>query len=196
MQLSFVLYDAVTIGLPLFLLCYAVSCCKKKERLPLLTVRQAALLLFCFYLGALLSLTGLDGFFTNPDLHLTNPFSGFDLTPFRGHVFKPILQNLFLFMPLGFLVSSVTPKVKWNIGKILLLGFSVSLTIELLQGFIYRQQEIDDIIMNTAGTAAGFLFFTGLFRQDQKLWQRALILAGTVLGLYFGMGYIKSICWL
>ena len=198
MQLSFILEDAFMVGIPIFMACYGVSCLLEKKRLPLLTVRQAALLLFCLYIGAVSSLTGLIGFLDirNPDLHLTNPFSGFDLTPFRGHVFKPILQNLFLLMPLGFLISSVTPKIKWNIGKIFLLGFGVSLTIEILQGFISRQQEIDDLIMNTAGACAGYLFFAAVFRKGLKLWQRVLIIAATLIGLYYGMLYIKSICWL
>ena len=186
------------VGIPIFAVCYGVSCLRQKKCLPLLTVRQAALLLFCLYIGAVSSLTGLIGFLdiSNPELHLTNPFSGFDLTAFRGHVFKPILQNLFLLMPLGFLISSVTPKVKWNIGTIFLLGFGVSLTIELLQGFIYRQQEIDDLIVNTAGACAGYLFWAALFRAKYKIWQRAVLIGGTVCVLYLGMHYVHSLCLL
>lgn len=196
MQLSFILQDAVVVGVPVFLLCYAASCIRQKERLPLLTVRQAALLFFCLYAGAVISLTGLYGFLTNPALHLANPFRSFDMTPFRGHVYRPILQNLFLLMPLGFLISSVTPKVKWNLTMIFLLGLSVSVTIELLQGFIDRQQEIDDVIVNTAGAAAGYLFWAACFKKELRLWQRILMIAGTVLALYLGMRYVKSVCWL
>ena len=194
MQLSFVLEDAVFCGLPIFLLCYAASCIRQKKRLPLLTVRQAALLVFSCYLGALLSLTGLADLLWNPDLHLTNIFKGFDLTPFRGHVFQPILENLYLFMPLGFLLPSVTPKTEWKLWKAAAVGFAVSLAIELLQGFIGRQQEVDDLIVNTAGACGGFLFWAALFRQEYRIWQRVLILALTVLGLYLGMYYVRQLC--
>jgi len=196
MQLSFLLEDALRGGLGIFLLCYGVSCFRQRKRLPLLTVRQAALLIFSCYLASVLSLTGLYGLPWNPDFHLTNPFTGFDLTAFREHIFKPIFENLFLLMPLGFLVPSVTPKIKWRLWKVLLLGFGVSLSIELLQGFVNRQQELDDLITNTAGAGCGYVVWAALFRRDLPLWLRLLAVVLTALAMYAGMEYIRSICLL
>ncbi len=159
-----------------FCLGWLICCTCRKKWLPL-SLRSAAWLMFSIYLAALCYLTGMLDFVRNPAaVHTANIFTGFDLTPFRGHVFKPIVQNFLLFLPLGFLVPSVTPNTRWNLLKITLLGFGVSLCIELLQGFIGRLQEVDDLLMNTAGTAAGFLIWAALFRKELKLWQRALIL--------------------
>lgn len=196
MHISFILEDALCGGLSIFLLCFGVSCLRQRKRLPLLTVRQAALLIFSCYLAAVLSLTGLHGLFRNPDFRLTNIFTGFDLTVFDGHIFKPIMQNLFLLMPLGFLMPSVTPKIDWRLWKILLLGFGVSLTIELLQGFVGRQQEVDDLIVNTAGAGTGYILWAVLFRKDLRLWQRILMLVLTVFVLHSGMYFIRLKCLL
>ena len=156
-----------------FLCLYGISCVRNKKMMPLLTLRQAALLMLCCYGAALLSLTGMFEFLPDGTHRLCNPFTGFDLSaPFRGNVYRPIRQNFILFIPLGILVPLNFPKVFGRFLRTVLLGFAVSLTIELLQGFIGRQQELDDLIINTAGTAAGF----GSARSDRcALCRRALV---------------------
>jgi glycopeptide antibiotics resistance protein len=45
-------------------------------------------------------------------------------------------------------------------GIVVLLGFLISLTIELVQHYVvFRIFDIDDIILNTVGTAVGYFFF-------------------------------------
>ena len=174
---------------------YAVSCFRQKKRQPLFTVRNAALLVFCCYGAALLYLTGMLEMIRYPGtIKLKNVFTGFDLTLFSGHVFHPILQNFLLFLPLGFFVPSVTPKVRWNLLRALLLGFCVSCTIELLQGLIGRLQEADDLAVNTAGAAAGYLVWAALFRREWKLWQRILVLILTAGASFAGLYGIRALC--
>jgi len=66
-----------------------------------------------------------------------------------------LLGNIVMFMPLGFF-----PKLlyrKWSWWKSLLLGFGVSVSIELAQLFTTRSTDIDDVILNTLGALLGWL---------------------------------------
>ncbi|UXN31162.1 VanZ family protein [Glutamicibacter sp. M10] len=74
-----------------------------------------------------------------------------------------VIFNVILFMPLGLLA------VRWlrgNIFTAIVLGFAASLSIELTQytgiwglyDCAYRVADVDDIIVNTAGTLAGAVF--------------------------------------
>ncbi len=69
------------------------------------------------------------------------------------------LGNIGIFMPLGFL-----PPLLWRLrnGQVLLLGFSVSLTIELMQLFLPRSTDVDDLLLNTLGTLLGLLLYRWL----------------------------------
>ncbi len=77
---------------------------------------------------------------------------------------KQIGGNILLFMPLGFALPILFPVIKK--GKVILIGLTVSLIIELIQGvasyflgYIYRIVDVDDLIMNTLGTVIGLLVF-------------------------------------
>lgn len=73
--------------------------------------------------------------------------------------------NIVMFMPLGFLVPVIWKDCK-RFKKILMIGFSVSLSIESLQfvenllgvGF-GRIIDIDDVICNVFGTILGYLIY-------------------------------------
>ena len=97
-------------------------------------------------------------------------------------------------MPLGVLIPLTFPNVMGKFLRTVLLGFAVSLTVELLQGFIDRQQELDDLIINTAGTAAGFGLWAALLRRETKPWMRVLILLLTVGLTVLGLRYVRSLC--
>lgn len=63
-----------------------------------------------------------------------------------------------MFLPFGFLV----PLIWKEAGKalyILLAGFSFSLLIEVSQLLSSRGTDVDDLILNTLGAAAGFLLY-------------------------------------
>ena len=57
-------------------------------------------------------------------------------------------------MPLGLALPFVLKKE--NFGKVVLIGFIITLLTEFLQGFTGRVGGIDDIIFNTLGAAAGY----------------------------------------
>jgi hypothetical protein len=76
-----------------------------------------------------------------------------------------ILINLFGFIPLGFLLSGYLNRRSWS-GKSafvvsLIIGASISLTIEVLQAFLpTRDSSMTDLIANTLGAAIGFFVYT------------------------------------
>ena len=79
---------------------------------------------------------------------------------FVNHSFKSLLidflGNIAMFMPFGFFLPLL-----WRIsGKATAaVGFCVSLSIELIQLFLPRWTDIDDLILNTSGTLLGLLVF-------------------------------------
>ena len=83
--------------------------------------------------------------------------------------YEDILINIGGFIPLGFIFhayfSSVLHLNRTRLITIL-LGFTVSLTIEALQGFIpTRDSGMTDVITNTLGTAIGAMVFQWKFTQ-------------------------------
>ena len=73
---------------------------------------------------------------------------------------KNVLGNIVLFIPYGFLVSYLLKTRKVSVGVILTLIASV--TIEVVQYYIGRVFDIDDIILNVIGGFAGSLVFVGI----------------------------------
>jgi len=66
--------------------------------------------------------------------------------------------NIGWFVPFGFLLPVLLKRESFL--KVIVMGFMFSLTIESLQ-FIFRVgvAELDDLILNTLGTAIGYLAF-------------------------------------
>ena len=71
-----------------------------------------------------------------------------------------VVGNIVMFIPFGFIVSLILKSQKVN--KPLLLTFATSLTIELVQMFIGRSFDVDDILLNCLGGICGFLLYIGL----------------------------------
>ncbi len=67
-----------------------------------------------------------------------------------------VLGNIVMFIPVGFF-----PPLLWRLsGKwAVAAGFFSSLFIELIQLMLPRSTDIDDVILNTAGTALGFFIY-------------------------------------
>jgi glycopeptide antibiotics resistance protein len=83
--------------------------------------------------------------------------------------FKMIVGNVLLFMPLGFYLPLVAKK-HMNVWKAVIIGFCVSLCIEVMQMLIsllincrYRAFDVDDLLLNTAGTVLGLVIFKLLY---------------------------------
>lgn len=150
------------------------------------TVREAALILFVtclFGLAAMVLWPGYhweesDGLWGN--LVILNArkswSSNMNLIPFRmiseyihyfqtGHLYLGILflfGNLGTFIPLGFF----PPLLFREAGKkhVFLSGFGFSMSAEVLQFFLGRHCDVDDVILNVLGTFFGYWLYL-LFRK-------------------------------
>lgn len=70
-----------------------------------------------------------------------------------------IVGNVLIFIPIGFLVSVLSPS-RHKGWLAILVGLSISLTIELIQlNFIIRVFDVDDLILNSFGAWLGFILF-------------------------------------
>jgi glycopeptide antibiotics resistance protein len=76
--------------------------------------------------------------------------------------------NVLAFVPIGVLVPLFRPNDRRPLLSVVAVGFLLSLAIELgqlglslLLGFTYRQADIDDLIVNTFGAAAGYAVLVG-----------------------------------
>lgn len=80
-----------------------------------------------------------------------------NLVPFHEfHMDFESWGNIFMFIPFGTLLVLVSRRCQ-KIYVTLLAGAGLSLFIELMQLFSIRITDIDDIILNTAGTLCGFI---------------------------------------
>ncbi|MDE7253713.1 MAG: VanZ family protein [Acetatifactor sp.] len=112
-------------------------------------------LIFAFYLIAVFSVVGI------PTVGTFKVNFSFNLIPLIDIVNSPLeyikntILNIILFMPLGFLVPAIWKKYR-SIKTMFLMGFALSVCIEILQIFTFRLTDIDDLITNTAGTVLGY----------------------------------------
>ena len=127
---------------------------------------ELLLLLFITYILFLFELV------TSRDVYM----NGTNLVPFREMFRYPVgsenfnrqvIGNILLFMPFGFFATYYT-KIK-KISSISFMSILVSLTIEVVQKFIGRSFDVDDIILNVVGGILGFLVYIGLDAIRKKL---------------------------
>ena len=112
-------------------------------------------------------------------------FGGVNIIPFKeifrydigSHkFFRNVMGNIMLFIPFGFLSSYLLKNRK--LGVVTILTIIASLTIEVVQYYIGRVFDIDDIILNLVGGIVGFLIYVGLdaIRNKIKLFKNDTIL--------------------
>ncbi|MDF2656503.1 MAG: VanZ family protein [Bacillota bacterium] len=101
---------------------------------------------------------------------LNFPSDEINLIPFFGITvgIRPYLENILLFMPLGFMLPCIWTKYK-VLWKTALSGITFSLVIELSQLFNSRVTDIDDLLTNTLGALIGWSIFKLLKKQLSKL---------------------------
>ena len=85
------------------------------------------------------------------------PFSSFERAKIQPEMYRSMLMNVFLFVPLGLSLPYVfgggTAK---RILLTILIGFLLSVTVEAIQYFAsLGMAETDDVICNTLGTTIG-----------------------------------------
>ena len=117
-------------------------------------------LLFLVYLIILWQLV------TGQDLNVNG---GTNFMPFREILrydygtlsfYKQVFGNILLFIPLGYFATSYC-RIK-NLGVITIVSLLSSSVIEVVQNFIGRSFDIDDIILNIVGGIVGFLLYIAL----------------------------------
>ena len=119
------------------------------------------LLIFCYYIIGVLTMTGIGKLHSfSPNIVLI-PF--LDMT--KGSI--DTILNIILFVPLGFFLPFLYKKYK-NICNVALIGFVFSLSIEMVQMFGRGSTDINDLITNTLGTILGFVFYKLLSKVIKK----------------------------
>lgn len=94
-----------------------------------------------------------------------------NLIPFRSFrtylpraMIRNVVGNVLMFMPLGFLSSALFRNSTWK--RTLWIGLGMTLFVEIVQYFIMRSCDVDDIILNTTGTFCGYW----LYLLIRKIW--------------------------
>lgn len=164
---SFAFITIVVIGVPILIIFNLLF----KKRFIFHVVSILALI----YGGAVISVT----FFPMPidhrliaDMKTNGVALSYNLIPFKSisgslnHFYyigiRNVLGNLLLLLPFGILLGIM--KVK-TVGRAFLYGLLVSLAIETIQLTISllslgtRSVDVDDLILNSAGTLIGFLLY-------------------------------------
>ena len=118
---------------------------------------------FCFYLTGILTMTGIWY------------MSAFDprivYIPFVDMIRGPVdtILNVILFIPLGIFLPLLYKKYD-KIGKVVLIGFLISVSIEIVQMFGCGATDINDLITNTVGACLGFCIYKVLRKIIPELW--------------------------
>lgn len=118
-------------------------------------LKTAAVMVLAFYLMAVFSLTGI------PTIRSIHADLTFNLIPLIDIVNSPIdyirntILNILLFVPLGVLLPVMWKEFRSR-RSMAIAGLLLSLFIEALQIFTFRLTDVDDLITNTAGAAAGY----------------------------------------
>lgn len=135
--------------------------------------REVILLLFFLFCGGMAIITLTPRWFHWLTLlrdMQTEPFfqiGTFNLNPFRTFAFDPwsamiLLGNVIMFFPIGFFYVLLWRRNPWN--RVLLVGFLTTFCIEIIQLFVGRTFDVDDILLNTVGVFLGGLFCRTLRR--------------------------------
>lgn len=140
-------------------------------------------LLLFIYLCTILWITGIIGREYTFEFSVSS-LETFLSIPFYGSSIKMVALNCLLFVPYGFLVFILSRKSPFSFAKIVLIGFSTSLFIEVFQAFTGRLPEIDDIIANTTGFVVGYVVANGMYQvKDIKMRKQGIIKVICTLGL-------------
>ncbi|MDD6798919.1 MAG: VanZ family protein [Firmicutes bacterium] len=133
----------------------------KRKRMPLRLPRELVMFAFAMYCAGLASATVLPTEGVRFSLELLQPYPFHtilktfrELARGRYALFTDnFVGNIVVFMPLGVFIPALW---KLSFAKTVLCGFFSSLFIEISQLFIHRHSDIDDLILNTFGAAAGY----------------------------------------
>lgn len=178
-----------------FIICiiYRGICCYRTKEFIL--TKEIYFCLFVAYLCGLASQTiipqincGIDSVSKKIyfDLYISNEIASVNIIPFKSIIEQVmgtnefvgrqdllsisvlnIMANVGLFVPLGFFVPLIWKKY-CNFKSVLYIGVVTSIIIEIIQYFIGRSSDIDDVILNTIGVVMGYFLLELVIRIMQK----------------------------
>jgi glycopeptide antibiotics resistance protein len=142
---------------------------------------EVTFLLFVMFLSGLASITAIPELEWNVNgLRIANAGGGgINLIPFVvfydiwmeyfernniGYFLINFLGNIVMFLPIGFCFPLLWERMSMK--KVVLIGFGCSLLIEICQLPVARGTDIDDLWLNTIGTAIGW----GIYRFTSFHW--------------------------
>ena len=175
------MFPYMLIAIPVVILIRVISCSfLKKKELKTTVWHELGVCLFALFLVGLFSQTIIPQFdFGVGGISITNGNLLGEINLIPGKVFIDtwresmvggywlyfainFIGNICLFVPIGFCVPLL-----WNkssLPKTLLVGFLISLFIELCQLLQARGTDIDDLWINTLGAMIGYLLYVGVCR--------------------------------
>lgn len=182
----------ITVGASLLNLLYVL---KNNRKLWFITI------IFNLYIIALMVITTSDN--PNPSGTIPPVHERLDLVPFLdianafkyniSNVYLQFFLNIVMFIPMGLLLPIIYEKSR-SYGKIALISFCVTLTIELIQllwPHSNRIFDVDDLICNTAGALIGYsiwkLIIILRLRENKKSFRFIVPVAVCVLFVMFSV---------
>lgn len=120
-------------------------------------LRTLLYVIYCFALFQLVTTTDFESFSNN-----FTPFKEIMRYSFDSPLFyRNVLGNIAIFVPFGFIVSDMLKEInnKYHPFWTILLVTITSLTIEIIQMFIGRSFDIDDIMLNVVGGIIGDIIY-------------------------------------
>lgn len=148
---------------------------KRELNLSLFVAYISVICVFLFTPNILLSNRGID--LTSANFDFVGDFKdrieqgswGVNLIPFRTIVnyikysnafssFINIFGNVLIFLPFGYLVPLLYKEFK-KLKNLIYLSIIFSFSIEVVQFFVGRSVDIDDLLLNTLGAILGFLIY-------------------------------------
>ncbi|MEA4870487.1 MAG: VanZ family protein [Christensenella sp.] len=105
-----------------------------------------------------------------------------NLIPFNDHSFPEMRFNVLVFLPLGFYLSALAPRIM--VVRNLLILVTASALLELAQYVLaIGYSDITDLMLNTLGGAIGIVLFSIFSRLFGKNMNRAVMAFGIVITL-------------
>lgn len=157
-----ILFSVVMISIRL------ISAIYSKEKITLYKeLKNLIYVIYCFALFNLVTTTDFESFSNN-----FIPFKEI----MRYHTtsvlfYRNVIGNIALFVPFGYMITDMLKEKagKTNCILTLLITFVTSLTIEIIQMFIGRSFDVDDIFLNLLGGALGFITYFIAHKLDEQI---------------------------
>jgi len=176
------IYEFLSAFLPVFI-CLMIW--QKRKQIRLSKISCGMIFVFVIYITGVYHVTGAGTLYDGLRYQLEMRADQINLIPFSNDISViGYLLNIVLGIPLGILIPLIWEKRNTFLCT-LRTGFFFSLLIEISQLLNNRSSDIDDLLMNTAGTAIGFLCY--------KVWEHSSQLDGRrkdvpISVLFIGIG--------